>query len=702
MKPLVILSSLLLLGSASVFAQSNEAAPDSLLAAIEAASAATKSNPPPEVKSTETGGLPDKVKTAPLPKTVAPVAVVADNKGENAVFGEGTKNEETPASIAARLSPAMAADKDLDPLTKERARIRLVGDYEAMFRGDSLYNVVRALADHAGMKTMLPSADVLTQPVSTTGTLNILDLFDLLVERYGLGMTYERGVWIFYHATPNAPYLKVYELSDYNRAKVTITSPTIATAGGSGGASGSGTTGTGNTGSTGNSNSGGTGGASGGGSVGTIEIDYKPLVDDIKDFLKAPTPPGEGADLDSTATTVAGAGKDQSLPPKYIPETNELYVVATPYQHKLVQGYLNRLDKPLEQVEFTAHFIEVTTSPTQNYGVNWSNSIQVSAKGTGAEANRFIVPKAGLISSYNFAALINAVSSDSKAVVIQEPTVVGFPWELTVINATTQIPVASSTFNTGSSSTAAGSTSSSLAYIDVGTIVTIRHEIRHHKDGKVGVLMHVSLVVSSLVGNVTISGNPAPETASRSFQFSAEVPEGDSLGCGGLISSSSTTSNSGVSPVLSNIPVLGHLFRADNDQANRTRMMVFITPRLVRDGDSGATMETLPRIWPADAKFHRPTFNARQDGSLAAVKASLAGFDRELSSVRAFIEQKRDPADIKGRLTSLSNELKAMVEAVKALRRAKVAVDAGLVRSLDAYEADASKLRREVFLSMSL
>ena len=46
--------------------------------------------------------------------------------------------------------------------------------------------------------------------------------------------------------------------------------------------------------------------------------------------------------------------------------------------------------------------------------------------------------------------------------------------------------------------------------------------------------------------------------------------------------------------------------------------------------------------------------------------------------------------------------LKAMVEAVKALRRAKVAVDAGLVRSLDAYEADASKLRREVFLSMSL
>ncbi|MFH0352097.1 MAG: type II secretion system protein GspD, partial [Chromatiales bacterium] len=51
---------------------------------------------------------------------------------------------------------------------------------------------------------------------------------------------------------------------------------------------------------------------------------------------------------------------------------------------------------------------------------------------------------------------------------------------------------------------------------------------------------------------------------------------------GGLISENKTQSNTGI-PFLKDIPVLGALFSATTDNAERQELMVLLTPRAVRD-----------------------------------------------------------------------------------------------------------------------
>ena len=60
------------------------------------------------------------------------------------------------------------------------------------------------------------------------------------------------------------------------------------------------------------------------------------------------------------------------------------------------------------------------------------------------------------------------------------------------------------------------------------------------------------------------------------------MQSGETLVLGGLISENKTQSNSGI-PFLKDIPVLGALFSATTDNAERQELMVLMTPRAVRD-----------------------------------------------------------------------------------------------------------------------
>ena len=60
------------------------------------------------------------------------------------------------------------------------------------------------------------------------------------------------------------------------------------------------------------------------------------------------------------------------------------------------------------------------------------------------------------------------------------------------------------------------------------------------------------------------------------------VDDGESLALGGLIQERDTLSR-GQTPVLGDVPVLGNLFKSKTDTINRTELLIFIRPRVVRD-----------------------------------------------------------------------------------------------------------------------
>ena len=73
-----------------------------------------------------------------------------------------------------------------------------------------------------------------------------------------------------------------------------------------------------------------------------------------------------------------------------------------------------------------------------------------------------------------------------------------------------------------------------------------------------------------------------PVYAERSLSAKVRVYDGETIVIGGMVDSS-TENYSDKWPILGDIPLLGRLFRQQNDRAIKGNMLVFITTRLVND-----------------------------------------------------------------------------------------------------------------------
>jgi pilus assembly protein CpaC len=104
--------------------------------------------------------------------------------------------------------------------------------------------------------------------------------------------------------------------------------------------------------------------------------------------------------------------------------------------------------------------------------------------------------------------------------------------------------------------------------------------------------------VSSLdFGNgITLQGFRIPALTTRRAETHVELRDGQSFAIAGLLDNV-TQEDAARIPLLSAIPILGNLFKSKAERAERTELMVLITPRLVRalEPDEVPPLPTLPR-----------------------------------------------------------------------------------------------------------
>jgi pilus assembly protein CpaC len=88
--------------------------------------------------------------------------------------------------------------------------------------------------------------------------------------------------------------------------------------------------------------------------------------------------------------------------------------------------------------------------------------------------------------------------------------------------------------------------------------------------------------VSSLdfANGITLSGFRIPSLIARRADTDVELRDGQSFAIAGLLNNLSQDDTSSV-PFLSSIPIIGNLFKSKAERAERTELMVLITPRLV-------------------------------------------------------------------------------------------------------------------------
>ena len=110
--------------------------------------------------------------------------------------------------------------------------------------------------------------------------------------------------------------------------------------------------------------------------------------------------------------------------------------------------------------------------------------------------------------------------------------------------------------------------------------------------------LHVRPEVSTLDFNngITLSGFRIPALTTRRAETEVELRDGQSFAIAGLLNNVSQLTGQQI-PWLSSIPIIGNLFKSKSDRAERTELMVLITPRLVRalDPDEVPPLPTTPR-----------------------------------------------------------------------------------------------------------
>ena len=285
--------------------------------------------------------------------------------------------------------------------------------------------------------------------------------------------------------------------------------------------------------------------------------------------------------------------------------SNSLIILATPRDYDKIREVLVRIDVVPRQVLIEAIIAEIALTGDLQFGIEYAfatggieNIIGTTGGGTagvGAGGPRALditnssllqsgakravnIGQSGLFSFITdqdrFMSLISAVNSRSKVNILATPHVIAADNREAHILIGEEVPILTSTQQ---STLATANIVSSIQYRDTGTILTILPQV--NSAGLVN--MEIRQEVSD-VGNPSFGDTSSPSFTSRETETTVVVRNRESVLLGGIIDERVERIRNGV-PFLMDVPVLGRLFRVEQDKRERTELVILITPHVIRD-----------------------------------------------------------------------------------------------------------------------
>jgi pilus assembly protein CpaC len=184
--------------------------------------------------------------------------------------------------------------------------------------------------------------------------------------------------------------------------------------------------------------------------------------------------------------------------------------------------------------------------------------------------------------NYNVGAVIRALKQTGYFQSLAEPNLIAYNGQEASFLAGGEFPVPFST----------GIGAISVVFREFGVRLNFRPTIAGDL-----IRLHVRPEVSSLDFNngILLEGFRIPALTVRRADTEVELRDGQSFAIAGLLNNISQEDTAAV-PILSQLPIIGHLFKSKADRQERTELLVLITPRLVRplDPDEVPGLPTLP------------------------------------------------------------------------------------------------------------
>ncbi len=362
-----------------------------------------------------------------------------------------------------------------------------------------------------------------------------------------------------------------------------------------------------------------------------LYADAEKLADKLKGqataTAKAQGGPQSGASATPAVSGGGGSNVDASVTIWADIPTNALIMTAPPKIMKNLMAVIDKLDIRRAQVEIEAMIVEVAVNKSANIGVQWlldggnnygygvtnlpgsgtsivdlaaaalsgvsgltnsSTATSTTGVSTGASAASSVtsaIPNGATfaIGKYNsntgkgFAAVIQALRSDGTSNIISTPRVITMNNEEAEVKVTQEIPLVTGQY-TSSQSSVNGTTSpfETIQREEVGTILKVTPHISEGDVIQLKVEQEDSSPGAKLTDSADISTNK------RSIKTTILIEDGGIIVLGGLMQDTVTESEDRV-PVLGAIPLLGNLFKSRSGSRQKSNLLVFLRPRILRD-----------------------------------------------------------------------------------------------------------------------
>ena len=314
----------------------------------------------------------------------------------------------------------------------------------------------------------------------------------------------------------------------------------------------------------------------------------------------APVVPG------AAAGTSSGAAAPVSSSIQAYASTNSLVIVAPDHVYNSLRTVIEKLDARRAQVYVEALIVEVSASIASEFGIQWQDLSGLNRSGSqviggtnfgstgtniiGAAGNisavnaglnigivrgRVNIPGIGEV--LNLGALARALEADQKGNVLSTPNILTLDNEEGKITVGQNVPFVTGSFT--QTSTGANNPFQTVERRDIGLTLKVTPQVAEGGSVKLKAFLEVSSVVptSSAVKSVDLITNK------RSIENTVLVDDGQIVVIGGLISDDSKNNESKV-PILGDIPFVGNFFKYQTKNRDKTNLMVFLRPYVLRDG----------------------------------------------------------------------------------------------------------------------
>ncbi|WP_336289511.1 GspD family T2SS secretin variant ExeD [Aeromonas dhakensis] len=325
---------------------------------------------------------------------------------------------------------------------------------------------------------------------------------------------------------------------------------------------------------------------------------------DLVEVLKGVSSSIEADKKGGAATTTGGGGASiggGKLAISADETTNALVITAQPDVMSELEQVVAKLDIRRAQVLVEAIIVEIADGDGLNLGVQWANtngggtqftdtnlpigSVAIAAKDYKDNGNTDALSKLaggfdGMAAGFykgNWAALVTALSTNTKNDILSTPSIVTMDNKEASFNVGQEVPVQSGS----QSSTTSDQVFNTIERKTVGTKLVVTPQINEGDS----VLLNIEQEVSSVAQTqATGTATLGPTFDTRTIKNAVLVKSGETVVLGGLMDEKTQEKVSKV-PLLGDIPVLGYLFRSTTNTTSKRNLMVFIRPTILRDSD---------------------------------------------------------------------------------------------------------------------